>query len=411
MKPTKTLFLMTLFIFLFSLFIGCSSPTSSDDPPPPSSLSYTGKTLPAGLMGFPYEQNLASATGASGISYTIASGSTLPAGFSLSSGGMLTGTPNAVAANAKFSVTASATGYTSATADFSFSIDFLAMVSIPGGTFMMGSPAGEYNRYSGSEAQHSAEISDFEMSIYPITQAQFERIMGFNLSYHQGAALPAGLANGDKLPVEMVTWFDAVAFCNALSDEEHLTKVYAISGESYNPAGNIIAATVTATFANNGYRLPTETEWEYACRGSYANKATETDTKPFGLGDGTKMEYGLANFDTHFPYDVAQGGEYNDPAGPGYKDSTSEVGSYGANNYGLYDMHGNVWEWCWDWHNNALPTNPPKDYEGPASSPSSSRLARGGAYGPAKNLRSAHRQFSIDPSYAYKDTGFRVVRR
>ena len=146
MKTKKSLFLFALFSLLIALCIGCSSPTSSDDDEehadekngkkddPPSALSYTGKTLPAGLMGFPYEQNLATATGATGISYTLASGSSaLPAGLSLSSAGILTGTPTAVTANAEFSVTASASGYTSATANFSFSIDFIAMASFPAG--------------------------------------------------------------------------------------------------------------------------------------------------------------------------------------------------------------------------------------------------------------------------------------
>ena len=276
---------------------------------------------------------------------------------------------------------------------------------------MMGSPSSppEPDRQS-NETQHSAEVSSFKMSRYLITQGQFKKFMGFNPSYHQGAALPAGLTNGDNLPVERVTWFDALAFCNALSNEEGLTPVYTITGVS-KTGDNITAATVTADWAANGYRLPTEAEWEYACRGSYMNKATETGTKPFGLGDGTKMTYDLANFDTHYPYDVVQSGEYNDLAGPGYKGSTTPVGSYGANNYGLYDMHGNVWEWCWDYHDNTYPINPPKDYRGPTSRPG--HVMRGGSWGySGQNLRSAYRYYNGSvPSNCNNDFGFRVLRK
>ena len=282
------------------------------------------------------------------------------------------------------------------------------MVSIPGGTFQMGSPGTEPNRGS-DETQHSAELSDFQMSRYQITQAQFERLMGFNPSYFQGADLPVGLTNGDNLPVEKVTWFDAVAFCNALSADEGLFPVYMITGVSTNAAGNIIAATVTVDWTANGYRLPTEAEWEYACRGSYTNKAGETNTRPFGLGNGTKITYDLANFDTHYPYDLshAPSGQYNDTAGTGFKNSTTEVGSYGSNNYGLYDMHGNVFEWCWDWYG-AYQASPPKDYRGPGSG--TDRVLRGGSWnGYGQSLRSAYRN-SDNPDFWNNAFGFRVVR-
>ena len=282
----------------------------------------------------------------------------------------------------------------------------IEMVSIPGGIFMMGSPAGEFNRYS-DETQHSAEVSAFQMSKYPVTQAQYKILMGYNPSNFQGTNLPAGLTNGDNLPVERVTWYDAVMFCNELSDVEGLTPVYVISGITKNANGNITAATVTATFTNNGYRLPTEAEWEYACRADYLNKTTETNTNPFEVGDGTKMTHGLANFYTGNPYDVAQNGDYSDPAETGNKDSTTEVGSYGANNYGLYDMHGNVLEWCWDWYDTYSGASP-KDYDGPTTG--SNRVLRGGSwYSLGQYLRSACR-FDYGPDYWYYDVGFRVVR-
>ena len=275
---------------------------------------------------------------------------------------------------------------------------FIKMVSIPGGKFMMGSPGTELNRQP-NENQHSAEVSDFQMSRYPITQTQFERLMKFNPSSFQGT----------NLPVEQVTWFDALVFCNELSDEEGLTKVYTITVTTKS-GNNITVAAVTADWTADGYRLPTEAEWEYACRGSYPNKAGETYTKPFGIGDGTKMEYGQANFYTGYPYDATQSGEYYDSTHenpPFYLASTSVVGRYGANNYGLYDMHGNVREWCWDRYG-TYPTAHEKDYVGPGSG--TDRVMRGGSwFNVGRALRSAYRNSYGNPGNLENTLGFRVV--
>ena len=269
----------------------------------------------------------------------------------------------------------------------------------------MGSPggaAGEPER-SSDETQHSITVSSFSMSKYPVTQKEYEAVMGYNPSYFQGSNLPAGV-NSDNLPVEQVTWFDAVKFCNELSQNEGLEQVYTITVTSTN-GDHITGATVSADWTKKGYRLPTETEWEYACRGNYANKATEYNTKPFGIGDGTKMVSGMANFYTGWPYELP-GGQYYDSAEPGNLDRTSAVGSYKANNYGLYDMHGNVWEWCWDWYG-TYPSDGKKDYTGASSG--SDRVIRGGSwYYNAQYLRSAVR-LNVDPDDRDRDLGFRVV--
>ena len=279
------------------------------------------------------------------------------------------------------------------------------MVKITGGTFIMGSPASEPNRNS-AETQHSVTVSDFYISKYQVTQKEWEEVMGSNPSYFQGANLPSGLANGDNLPVEQVTWYDAVAYCNELSDSEGFDKVYTITSPSTS-GGHITSATVAMDLSKNGYRLPTEAEWEYACRGKYSNKATETATKPFGIGDGTKMVLGLANFYIQYSYDLAQSGHYDVGNNTGYKGATTPIGSYKANSYGLYDMHGNVFEWCWDWYD-TYPGSGGSDYTGPGSG--SGRVLRGGSWSrDGYYLRSAFRGSGL-PSNWGDIIGFRVAR-
>ena len=272
----------------------------------------------------------------------------------------------------------------------------IEMVSISAGAFMMGSPVSEFER-TYYETQHSVTLNNaFCMSKHEITQKEWYAVMKTKPSYF----------TGDDLPVERVTWFDAIEFCNNLSKMAGLDFVYTISGIIRGSHGRIIDAAVTMDLSKNGYRLPTEAEWEYACRGDYPNKATETATKPFGIGDGTKMELGLANFYVRYSY--GNSGEYDVGNDTGYVDQTTAVGSYAANNYGLYDMHGNVWEWCWDWFDDTYPVGISVDYTGPGSG--SARVLRGGSwFNNGRAMRSAFRESAI-PSYWYENVGFRVAR-
>jgi formylglycine-generating enzyme required for sulfatase activity len=240
-------------------------------------------------------------------------------------------------------------------------------VRIPGGTFLMGSPASEPDR-SDSEVQHRVTVSSFSMSRYEATQKEWREVMGSNPSYFKG----------DDLPVECVSWYDVIEYCNRRSQREGLTPAYTRNGD-----------TVTWNRSANGYRLPTEAEWEYVCRAGTA--------APFSTGNN--ITTAQANYDGNYPY--------NGNAEGVYRDRTWTVGSGAANAWGLYDMHGNVFEWCWDWWG-AYPAEDQADPDGPASG--RYRAIRGGSwYHVGRIVRSAYRN-RYDPADRNGDLGFRLAR-
>jgi len=301
----------------------------------------------------------------------------------------------------------------SVTADIEL-VSIIETVPIPAGTFIMGSPASEPNRDSSNETQHSVTLTkSFYMSTYQVTQAQYKAVMGAGED-----RTTTTYGKGDNYPIYFVNWYDALVFCNKLSMMEGLNPVYSIGG-STDPAvwitnnGGSIPTSNNGTWneavmntSKNGYRLPTEAEWEYACRGDYPNKATETNTKPFGIGDGTKMVNGMANFDGRIPYDLTRSGIYND-AGGTRLNKTTEVGSYTPNNYGLYDMHGNLREWCWDRYKADITA----DNEDPTGAVTGYiRVRRVGYWNDdGQDQRSARRAYT-GPSYRVNSIGFRLVR-
>jgi formylglycine-generating enzyme required for sulfatase activity len=277
----------------------------------------------------------------------------------------------------------------------------IKMVWIEAGTFTMGSPADEpgRNTTAGRETQHPVTLTaGFYMGKYPVTQAQYEAVMGSNPSYHTTPVSPE--TDTGKRPVEMVSWYDALVFCNKLSIREGLTPAYKIDGKT-DPAewgtvpttGNSDATwnAVEIVAGSNGYRLPTEAQWEYACRAG--------TTTAFSWGTNIVSS-------TQANYDGSTVDANNTTAGTNLE-RTSMVGSYAANAWGLYDMHGNVFEWCWDQYG-TYEDGPQTDPTGAVSG--SNRVIRGGARnGSGQNLRSAFRG-DAPPGLRGGIFGFRLVR-
>jgi formylglycine-generating enzyme required for sulfatase activity len=249
----------------------------------------------------------------------------------------------------------------------------IEMVTISAGTFMMGQTSSNWIPV------HSVTLTEsFYMGKYQVTQEQYQAVTGSNPSIFSSD--PQAGETQSKRPVEYVTWYDTVEFCNKLSVLEGLQEVYTISGRTPASGYPITNATVTADFTKNGYRLPTEAQWEYACRAGTTTAYNTGDT----ISDNT--------------------GWYTSNSGS----KTHHVGLKPANAWGLEDMHGNVWEWCWDWYGlyaSGAQTNPT------GASSGTERVVRGGSWsGSADNLRSASRG-SDDPSDRYSRTGFRLVRQ
>jgi len=238
------------------------------------------------------------------------------------------------------------------------------------GTFSMGSPSDEAERFS-NESQHVVVISrGFWMKKYLVTQGEFLAVVGGNPSFFTSAN---GYPDDPTLPVEQVSWSDATNYCRLLTQKELA-------------AGRIPTNCV--------YRLPTESEWEYADRAG--------TTTAFYLG--STLQSGQANFDGRYEYDAALGTVPN-PSGIDYG-TTTPVGTYDASPWGLYDMIGNVWEWCQDWYG-LYPSGNVTDPRGPTTG--SYRVLRGGNWNnSATYARSAYRNVAAQ-SFKYSNIGFRVV--
>lgn len=252
------------------------------------------------------------------------------------------------------------------------------MALIKGGTFLMGSPETE-NWREADEVRHTVAVSDFYIGTREVTQKEYVALTGKNPSEFKG----------NSLPVESVSWYDAVAFCNLKSAKEGLTPAYVIDG------GN-----VTWNRDADGYRLPTEAEWEYAARaGSEGPFSVEPSPSPR-----------QANYYGHYPYNIEQNYFTTEKLDvqPGiYRAKTLPVGSFKPNAWGLYDVHGNVSEWCWDRYG-AYPVGPATDPAGPGTG--AARVCRGGGWNDfAKHLRSAYRS-SQTPDDVSASRGFRLAR-
>jgi formylglycine-generating enzyme required for sulfatase activity len=248
----------------------------------------------------------------------------------------------------------------------------LEMVLIPGGSFLMGSPEDEIGHDESESPQHLITIKPFCMGKYPVTQAQWKAVASFPQVNSELDADPSEF-KGENRPVEEVSWHDAVEFCDRLSSH-----------------------------TKRPYRLPSEAEWEYACRAG--------TTTPFHFGETITTD--LANYRGTDNEEYKWSGSYGQGPKGIYREETTPVGSFGvANAFGLYDMHGNVWEWCADhWHEN---------YEGAPTDGSAwlddndnnndNRMLRGGSWFDNPGYcRSACRD-DLGAGLRYDSYGFRVV--
>ncbi|GHS92424.1 hypothetical protein FACS1894203_4850 [Bacteroidia bacterium] len=244
------------------------------------------------------------------------------------------------------------------------------------------------------------------MSKYPVTNAQYAAFLNANTIESNGR-----WASG-TYPTEKLIATSSGSSNWGLNWDNGNSKWVPVSGYDNHPVIYVTWYGADEYARWVGGSLPTEAQWEYACRGDYPDKATEVNTLPFGIGTGRKLTGDMANFYATNPYDLdnAPSGDYNDTSQSGlYQGKTTAVGSYpDANNYGLYDMHGNVREWCldqWDVSDN-YSTLPPTD---PVCTLGSSHVLRGGHWdGDAQYCRSAYRR-ADNPDYAHYSFGFRVV--
>ncbi len=256
------------------------------------------------------------------------------------------------------------------------------MVGVAGGTFKMGDSAGLgvgssvmdlYQAQPDEKPVRSVALSSFYISATEITQEDFYGVMGINRSYYKN----------DKAPVEKVSWYEAIEYCNKRSASEGLKPVYTIDKSKRDPnnsnANDKQKFIVTWNAQADGYRLPTEAEWEYAARGGQLSKNT--------VFSGSNQAQDVAWFSVN---------------------SSMPAGQKQPNELGLYDMSGNVWEWCWDWYGAYDPkaTNNPKGPNWGAK-----RVIRGGGWtNPEQDMRVCNRS---DTTYEFAgdiNLGFRVVR-
>jgi len=252
----------------------------------------------------------------------------------------------------------------------------MEFVGINGGEFMMGSPEDDKDAFDDEKPQHNVRISPFYLGVTEVTQALYQAVIGSNPSYFSSTGRRKAIAavrSTGQYPVENVSWLDAVRFCNALSGKEGLTPFYNVNGENVDIPDR----------KSPGYRLPTEAEWEYACRAGTTGKYS------FGNDPSIRGEYGWFSANL--------------------RGSTHPVGERLPNRFGLYDMHGNVWEWCSDGYAANYYKRAPGDNP-PGASGASFRVIRGGSWssGP-HDARSAFRGWGV-PGSRSNGLGFRLAR-
>lgn len=233
------------------------------------------------------------------------------------------------------------------------------MVFVQGGAFMMGTDEDENDE----RPIHDVSLAAFYIGRYEVTQAEWQAVMGDNPSFFKG----------ENNPVEQIDWYMAIEFCNKKSKLEGLTPCYTGSGDN-----------ITCNFAARGYRLPTEAEWEFACSGGLLSHGYAYS----GSNDVSAVAWFEGNSDG----------------------KPHPVGSKQPNEIGIYDMSGNIWEWCWDWYaGDYYKNSPSSNPSGPAAGQERSYRG-GGINGRIEYMRCTGR-YQLSPAYKHSDMGLRLVKK
>ncbi|MFA5498475.1 MAG: SUMF1/EgtB/PvdO family nonheme iron enzyme [Candidatus Cloacimonadia bacterium] len=241
------------------------------------------------------------------------------------------------------------------------------MIYVQGGLFEMGSADG----YVEERPVHNVELSSFLIGKYEVTQSEWIEIMGENPSFFEGA----------ERPVEQISWYDAIEYCNKRSVNEGLEPTYSIKGVTNPELWS--EGVVECNWNSNGYRLPTEAEWEYAAKG----------------GAKQMNEFRYSGDDT-----IEKVAWYYDNS----NSQTQRVGTKQGNSLGVYDMSGNVWEWCWDHYAKGYHDSKKVNPKGPPEG--TSVVVRGGSWNNSPIHCRPSSRTETKPSFTYRSYGFRVAR-